>query len=155
MTVVAGARADDLTRIGGFSSFQKTQAEYHAELWAVTNTVLPWRRVVGVTNYIPAAANWYRVRGKVEQVGPAWVLVSGQAGNESALLANGLFFVRNLPYSPTVGDSLSEGLIGKRLGQTSYKAASGELRRALVIDHGVACEAQTPAALAVEAPKKK
>ena len=145
--------ADEITRLGGFSSLGKmTENELHVSTWGVTNTSSPWRIVGGVTNYLPATTNWFRVRGKVEQVSRSWALVSGQAANEAGKLTNTLFFVRNLPYTPEIGDTLPEQIIGKRLGESSYKSASGELRRAMVLDHGIVCAAQAAQGLAVAAP---
>lgn len=146
----AGAQ-DSMTRIGGGRSrerVEKEKQEAFVRSWGVADTLRPWRIVNGTTNHVPASTNWFRVRGKVEQVGPAWVLVSGRAGNATGLLTNGLFFVRNLPYSPGVGDPITEGTIARNLGETTYQTASGQNLRAMVLDHGIVCEPQSPRSIA-------
>lgn len=160
LAVASCDAADTLRRIGGFagdaSPSEASLREEHARHWAVTNSLTPWRIVAGQTNNLAAATNWFRVRGKVEQVGHSWALVTGAAGNESCLLSNkSLFIVRGLPFSPAIGETLPEGVIGKSLGDASYKAATGERRLAHVLDHGAICEPQASAALALQPPRKQ
>ena len=127
----------------------------------------PWRILDGKTNIESESTGWIRFSGKVTNVHPGGVMLSGYYGPSFNSVEPTDFFVANFPYSVAeedrVGPSGNAWYLAKPAGTYTYTTVLGGSRTVHKLDYGEIWTPPTPppptpeqvAAARAEANKRK